>query len=98
MTANAYDTRPGPDGGGVGCGTDGCAPALSRDGISADAESRWSCAQTIVPDGEPCKIDFTFEDPQDIKDVQVAFYKGDERLRTLEVSYRDALTLAVRHC
>uniref|UniRef100_UPI00398069AD hypothetical protein n=1 Tax=Salmonella sp. s58408 TaxID=3159701 RepID=UPI00398069AD len=29
---------------------------------------------------------FTFADAQDIKDVQVAFYKGDERLRTLEAT------------
>lgn len=98
VSANAYDTRRGQDRGNVGCGADGCVPALSRDGISSDPESRWSCARKIVPDGGPCEIEFTFADAQDIKDVQVAFYKGDERLRTLEVSCRDALILAAKPC
>lgn len=68
-----------------GCGQDGCAPRLSRDDISDDPESRWSCAQMIVPDGGLCEIEFVFQDPQDIKEVQVAFWKGDVRSRTLEV-------------
>lgn len=95
MSANGYDTRPGQASGSVGCGTDGCVPALSRDGIVGDAESRWSCAQGMAPGGGPCEIEFRFQDPQDIMDVQVAFYKGDERSRTLEVSCGDARTLAV---
>ena len=37
----------------------------------------------------PCAIDFVFEDPQDIMAVEVSFYKGDERSRTVEVSSRD---------
>lgn len=85
VSANAYDTRPGADSGGAGCQDDGCTPALSRDGISTGTESRWGCAQKLVPDGEACEIEFTFEDPQDIMDVQVAFYKGEERSRTLQV-------------
>lgn len=86
MSANAYDTRPGQDKDMRGCGEHGCEPELSRDGITADAESRWSCAQEIVPDGGLCEIEFVFEDPQDIIEVQVAFWKADERDRTLEVS------------
>ena len=85
-SANAYDTRPGEDSDDVGCGEDGCAPALARDGISVDIESRWSCAQKIVPDGALCKIEFTFESPQDIVEVEVAFAYGELRSRSLEVS------------
>eukprot|EP00904_Undaria_pinnatifida_P003012 jgi/Undpi1/12711/HiC_scaffold_6.g02379.m1 len=86
VSANAYDVRPGQDSDDIGCNVDGCKPALSRDGISDDIESRWSCAQKIVPDGGLCEIEFTFSNPQDIKEVQVAFWKGDERSRTLEAS------------
>ena len=48
-------------------------------------ESRWSCSTGIVPDGGQCEIEFTFGSPQDIVDVEVDFFKGDERARTLEV-------------
>ena len=85
VSANAFDNRQGPDSDGVGCGQDGCEPVLSRDGNSYDTESRWSCAQKIVPVGEACEIGFTFEDPQDIVELQVAFWKVDQRSRTLEV-------------
>ena len=85
VSANGYDMRPGLAGGDVGCQIDGCAPALTRDGISDDSESRWSCSQSIVPDGTRCSIEFTFEDPQDIVDVDVAFWMGDEAPRTVVV-------------
>ena len=85
VSANSHDTRPGETSGDNCCMKDGCAPALTRDGISTDIESRWSCAQEIVPDGGLCEIEFMFESPQDVMDIQVAFGKGDERLRTLQV-------------
>lgn len=85
VSANAYDTRPGEGSGGAGCQEDGCTPALSRDGISTGTESRWACAQKRVSDGGVCEISFTFDDPQGIMDVQVAFYKGEERSRTVQV-------------
>ena len=92
VSANAYDSRPGDSGDDVGCGEDGCLPALAQDGFTVeDPESRWSCSQEIVPDGGLCEIEFVFEDPQDIMDVQVAFYKGDERSRTLQVKIRGCL-------
>ena len=86
VSANAYDTRPGLASNMVGCQEDGCSPSLTRDGISDDIESRWSCAQAIVPDGGFCEIMFTFESPQDIVDIQVAFPYDDESARSLEVS------------
>lgn len=89
VTASAYDLRPGGASGDVGCGETGCLPALARDGATDDDdESRWSCAKKVVADGGQCEIEFTFESPQDILDVQVAFWKGDERTRTLKVSER----------
>ncbi|CAM9310619.1 unnamed protein product, partial [Ectocarpus fasciculatus] len=94
VSATAYDTRPGLSSGDVGCGEvggDGCAPANTRDGISDEAESRWSCASEIVPDGGPCQIEYVFGEPQNIEDIQVAVWKGDERTRTLEVYFDDAL-------
>ncbi|CAM9175809.1 unnamed protein product [Ectocarpus sp. 13 AM-2016] len=86
VTASAYDDRPGEGAGDVGCGEMGCLPDLAHDGVGEeDTESRWSCAEEIVPDGGQCEITFTFDSPQDITDVQVAFWKGDERTRTLKV-------------
>ena len=81
-----------------GCQANGCEPELTRDGVTAaNAESRWSCAAKLVPGGLQCAIDFVFEDPQDIMGVEVAFYKGDERTRTVEVSGRDGLRLKPAH-
>ncbi|CAM9353581.1 unnamed protein product [Ectocarpus sp. 13 AM-2016] len=86
VTASAYDDRPGEGAGDVGCGEMGCLPDLAHDGVGEeDTESRWSCAEEIVPNGGQCEITFTFDSPQDITDVQVAFWKGDERTRTLKV-------------
>ncbi|CAM9841046.1 unnamed protein product, partial [Hapterophycus canaliculatus] len=90
VAATAYDVRPGASSGQVGCGEgggNGCEPLNSRDGISSEIESRWSCATKIVADGGPCQIEYTFAEPQDIVDIQVAFWKGNERIRTLEVHF-----------
>ena len=84
VSTNTFDTRVGEALGGVGCGQDGCGPELTRDG-SVDLESRWACAQKLNPGGGLCEIGFVFEDPQDIFEVEVAFFKGDERSRTLQV-------------
>lgn len=84
VTATGYDERPG---GSNGCGQHGCVPGLAHDGISYDAESRWSCSEDIVPNGGQCEIEFTFDPPQDIKDIQVDFWKGDERTRYLKVRH-----------
>eukprot|EP00752_Nemacystus_decipiens_P009695 g8659.t1 len=87
VTASAWDERPGSESGDVGCGEDGCLPALAHDGIGEeDIESRWSCSEDIVPD-EQCEIEFTFGSPMDIVDVEVDFFKGDERSRTLKVNF-----------
>lgn len=90
VSATGYDARPGMTSGEWGCGEaggSGCAPANTRDDIVSDIESRWSCAAGLVDDGGPCQIEYTFGVPQDIVDIQVAFWKADERTRELEVSY-----------
>ena len=85
VTATGYDARPVGESGCGEDGGDGCAPAKSRDGISSDVESRWSCSPKLVEGGGPCRVEYTFAEPQDIVDIQVAFWKGDERVRTLRV-------------
>eukprot|EP00904_Undaria_pinnatifida_P008296 jgi/Undpi1/4597/HiC_scaffold_18.g07951.m1 len=80
--ATSYDGNPGVDFGNTGCGTDGCLPALAHDSDSSTLESRWSCS---IPDGGVCVVTFTFGDPVDLKNVQVAFYKGEERTRWLKI-------------
>eukprot|EP00752_Nemacystus_decipiens_P018348 g16460.t1 len=95
VTATAHDVRPGASSGMVGCGEeggDGCAPANTRDGIVSDIESRWSCATKLLEGEGPCQIQYTFAEPQDVVDIQVAFWKGDERLRTLDVHLNGELT------
>ncbi|CAN0059212.1 unnamed protein product [Ectocarpus fasciculatus] len=95
VSATAHDTRPGSSSGDDGCGEaggDGCAAANAHDDIISDIESRWSCAKMLVPDEGPCQIEFSFAEPQDIVDIQVAFWKGNERTRTLDVYIDGELT------
>lgn len=77
--SNVYDTRASSDG---GCDPYGCTPALTRD-QNWDATSRWSCSEKL--DNSQCKITYQFEEPQDIVRLNIKFYKGNERVRTLKV-------------
>lgn len=100
ISTTAHDTRPGSSSGDVGCGEadgDGCAAANTHDGIISDIESRWSCATMLVPDEGPCQIAFSFADPQDIVNIQVAFWEGNERTRTLDVSVDNIESRLQRH-
>ena len=75
VDATDYDYRDADDG---GCDPNGCVPENTRDGSRA-ANSRWSCQ------GDGCCITYSFKVPQDIIRVRIAFYKGDQRIRTLDV-------------
>lgn len=86
-TANAFDARVAEI---DGCGSEGCVPELTRDG-SRDAASRWSCSNTLGR-GE-CQIEYTFDEPQDVLSMNVAFYQGDSRARTVEVSRLPVITI-----
>ncbi|CAN0328463.1 unnamed protein product [Ectocarpus sp. 6 AP-2014] len=95
VMATACDVRPGRSSNQVGCGEvggGGCAAVNTRDGIASEIESRWSCATKIVDGEGPCRIEYMFAEPQDVVDVQVAFWKGNERIRTLEVHLDGVLT------
>eukprot|EP00904_Undaria_pinnatifida_P012875 jgi/Undpi1/8718/HiC_scaffold_25.g11183.m1 len=75
VDATGYDKRDADDG---GCDPKGCKPENTRDG-SRKANSRWSC------EGDGCCITYSFEEPQDIVSMKIAFHKGDERTRKLDV-------------
>ena len=77
VAANAFDTRTS----GAGCAPDGCEAINTRDG---DLSTRWSCKEDLLG-GTNCEITYTFEEPQDIVRVLIAFFKGDERTRELKV-------------
>ncbi|CAM9911793.1 unnamed protein product, partial [Ectocarpus sp. 4 AP-2014] len=95
VSSTAHDVRPGRSSRDVGCGEVGglgCTATNTRDGIFSEVESRWSCSTKLVDDEGPCQIEFTFAEPQTIMDIQVAFWKGNERTRTLEVHMNGEIT------
>ncbi|CAN0537357.1 unnamed protein product, partial [Scytosiphon promiscuus] len=63
---------------------DGCTPENTRD-TSLDANSRWSCKGDLVEGNGGCCIDYSFEEPQDIVSLDIAFHRGTDRTRTLDV-------------
>ena len=83
--ASGYDTRTS----GNGCSPDGCMPENTRDN-SRDANSRWSCQGDSLDDDDNngCWLDYYFDEPQDIVRMRIAFHKGDENTRSLDV-YED---------
>lgn len=80
QNANAYDPKDSSDG---GCDPAGCTADLSRDRNLGDI-SRWSCSEQLS--GSPCKITYEFDEPQDIVRLNIKFYKGDQRVRTLNLT------------
>lgn len=80
----AYDERTSDDG---GCDPDGCTPELTRDS-DAGASSRWSCNYAIK--SKPCRLFYSFDTPQNIVTLDLAFYKGDERTRSFGVKTYNA--------
>ena len=77
VNANAYDTRISE----FGCAPYGCKADNTRDG---NLSTRWSCQEGRLKD-ENCEVTYTFEQPQDIVQMLIAFYKGDERAHKLKV-------------
>lgn len=83
ITATGYDVRVGNEG---GCDPLGCLPEYTRDGVTMDVESRWSCKENVVLPGlDNCELKFSFDMPRDIIAVEVDFWKWDTRSRTLKV-------------
>ena len=88
VDAAGYDDRTS----GNGCNPDGCIPENTRDN-DIEANSRWSCQGDDLDsaDGdEGCWIDYYFDDPQDIVRMRIAFHKGCENVRTLDVYVNDS--------
>ena len=88
VEATAHDVRPGGSETNIGCGEvggDGCVAENTLDGVITDAESRWSCSPMLTDPAAPCQIVYTFAEPQDIVDIQIAFWKENERIRTVAV-------------
>lgn len=63
---------------------DACIPENTLD-QSTNAYSRWSCKGDLVEDGGGCWIRYHFEDPTDLVEMRIAFYRGTEGIRTLNV-------------
>ncbi|CAN0239919.1 unnamed protein product [Ectocarpus sp. 12 AP-2014] len=78
-SAEFYDLRLAET---VGCDPAGCSAALTRDGNMSNG-SRWSCAPFL---GGSCRISYDLGAPRDLSELRVALYKGNTRLRTMEVS------------
>lgn len=76
VSSEAWDTRTSE------CSPSGCFPANTRDG-SLEPASRWSCKEDLHDD--QCVIEFDFAEPQDIEEMQIAFYKGDMRTREFKL-------------
>lgn len=80
VEASGFDERTS----GSGCSPDGCKPENTRDG-SLDANSRWSCRSNLVDGNGACCIEYNFDEPQDIVSVNIAFHRGTDRTRLLNV-------------
>ena len=78
-SANGYDTRDG----GNGCFPSGCLPDNVLDDSIAD-DSRWSC-NAELSGIDACELTLMFDEPQDIVQIYMALYKGDERTRSVNV-------------
>ncbi|CAM9368759.1 unnamed protein product, partial [Discosporangium mesarthrocarpum] len=62
----------------------GCnGPCLPINSLDLQPLTRWSCQEALG--GEPCWIEYQLRDPTNIDNLNIAFYKGDERTRTLKV-------------
>ena len=80
VSASGYDTRPYYP----GCSPHGCIPENTRDGSRA-SNSRWSCKGDILDNDKGCWIKYSFHEPQDLENIRIAFYEGDENTRKLKV-------------
>lgn len=79
--APAYDLTDADHG---GCGKNlGCGAGRTRDGKVKET-SRWSCSEKL--DKGPCFIQYTFDSPQDVVSLRLAFHEGDQSARTMRVS------------
>lgn len=80
-SATSFDPRLEVEG---GCGvTMGCTASRTRDGKSKPA-SRWSCSEKLRKG--KCALTYSFDAPQDVRGLRMAFHEGDHSRHTLRVS------------
>ena len=89
LSANGWDTRIN----GWGCPPGGCVPDNVLDG-SLDPDSRWACRPSFSRI-EVCELTFAFDEPQDISEIRMAMFKGNERVRTVDVLVDGVLATTV---
>ncbi|MEP5731962.1 MAG: hypothetical protein ABJL67_21585, partial [Sulfitobacter sp.] len=80
VSASGYDRKMSYP----GCSPDRCTPENTRD-HNLSSNSRWSCKGDIFDNDKGCWIKYAFKEPQDLEEIEIAFYKGDEDTRTLKV-------------
>ena len=73
-SANGWDTRVS----GFGCAPNGCLPSNVLDN-SIEPASRWSCKAALA-NIDVCELTLEFDAPQDLVQMDMALYKGDERI------------------
>lgn len=78
-SANGWDTRTE----GYGCAPSGCVADNVLDDSIEDV-SRWSC-KAEASGVEACELTLVFDEPQDILEIRIALYKGDQRSRSVNV-------------
>lgn len=79
VSANGWDTRTE----GFGCAPSGCVAANTVDD-SIEPESRWSC-KAEVSGVDACELTIAFDAPTDIVELRMAFYRGEERTRAINI-------------
>ena len=78
-SANAWDERTDDS----GCVPDSCFAGLAVDG-SIEEQSRWSCKASVSL-VDACELTLTLEEPQDLVEMRLSLWKGDQRIRPLNI-------------
>ena len=78
-SANAWDERTDD----LGCVPDSCFAGLAIDG-SIDEQSRWSCKASVSL-VDACELTLTLKEPQDLVEMRMSLWKGDQRIRPLNI-------------
>ena len=88
-SANAWDERMD----GFGCEPGSCFPGLAIDG-SFEEQSRWSCKASVSL-VDACELTLTLEEPQDLVEMRMSLWKGDQRIRSLNIFADGTLVTAI---
>lgn len=85
-----HDPRPASEGGCSSGLLQGCSIYNIKDGDNSP-DSRWSCSPTVGEGGEGvCVAQFDLNTNKNIRQIQLAFHKGDERHDEFSINVRTA--------